>query len=305
MNRRSFIRNMTLAGGAISLQHPWEMIGGIRKKTPLLSFSTLGCPKWPLEKILNTAVQFQYNGIEIRGIQGELDLPKSPLFSSPEAIKQTSRLIREKGLVIAGLGSSAELHHADMVKRQSNLDSAKRFIDLAASLGGTNVRVFPNNLPKEEEKAVVLARIAEGLQELGTYAAGKKVRVLMETHGELVWSDDILAVMKQVTAPDTGLIWDIYNMWTVSKESPAQVFAKLKPYIYHTHIKDSVKRDGKENYVLLGQGEAPLKEAITSLKASSYKGFYSFEWEKLWHPEIAEPEVAIPDFPQAFRKIWG
>ena len=20
-----------------------------------------------------------------------------------------------------------------------------------------------------------------------------------------------------------------------------------------------------------------------------YKGYYSFEWEKLWHPEIAEP----------------
>src|SRR5262245_19839918 len=108
MNRRSFIRNMALTGGAVSLQHPWLLPGGARKETPLLSFSTLGCPKWPIEKILDTAVQSKYNGIEIRGIQGELDPPRSPLFNSPEALRQTSRLIRDKGLAIAGLGSSAE-----------------------------------------------------------------------------------------------------------------------------------------------------------------------------------------------------
>jgi hypothetical protein len=27
-----------------------------------------------------------------------------------------------------------------------------------------------------------------------------------------------------------------------------------------------------------------------------YKGFYSFEWEKRWHPEIEEPSVAFAQF---------
>jgi len=27
-----------------------------------------------------------------------------------------------------------------------------------------------------------------------------------------------------------------------------------------------------------------------------YKGFYSFEWEKRWHPEIEEPEVAFAQY---------
>jgi hypothetical protein len=27
-----------------------------------------------------------------------------------------------------------------------------------------------------------------------------------------------------------------------------------------------------------------------------YKGYYSFEWEKVWHPDIEEPEIAFPDF---------
>ncbi|HOA37811.1 MAG TPA: sugar phosphate isomerase/epimerase, partial [Flavihumibacter sp.] len=72
----------------------------------------------------------------------------------------------------------------------------------------------------------------------------------------------------------------------------------------HCHLKDSIKKDDKENYVLFGQGEGPAKEAITALKTGGYKGFYSFEWEKLWHPEIAEPDMALADFPNAFAKIW-
>ena len=38
----------------------------ISSKAPLLSFSTLGCPDWPLDKILDVAVANNYSGIEIR-----------------------------------------------------------------------------------------------------------------------------------------------------------------------------------------------------------------------------------------------
>ena len=38
-----------------------------------------------------------------------------------------------------------------------------------------------------------------------------------------------------------------------------------------------------------------------SLAEGGYKGYYSFEWEKLWHPEIAEPEVALAHYPTAMK----
>jgi sugar phosphate isomerase/epimerase len=85
-------------------------------------------------------------------------------------------------------------------------------------------------------------------------------------------------------------------MWSVTKEPPALVYDKLKKYIRHTHIKDGKFADGKINYTLMGEGETPVFAAIDVLVKAGYKGYYSFEWEKLWHPEIPSPEIAFPNY---------
>lgn len=300
-NRRTFIRQSAVLAG--SLLAGQALLAGTAK-SPLLSYSTLGCPQWPLAQILDFGAAKGYQGIEIRGILGELNLVKVPGFTSAAAIKVTKRQFADKNLKIVNLGASAEMHHADPAKRKANLDGGKAFITLAAELGCPYVRVFPNALPADQDRQATLNLIASGLRELGTFANGTGVTVLMESHGDLVHPEDILYILKQADSPNIGLVWDIYNMWTITGESPAKIFAKLRPYIRHTHIKDGIKVNGKENYQLLGRGEAPVAEAIKVLKQSGYGGYYSFEWEKMWHPEIAEPEIAIADFPTAFKKIY-
>jgi len=52
----------------------------------------------------------------------------------------------------------------------------------------------------------------------------------------------------------------------------------------------------------LGQGEVPIFEAINVLSKGGYKGYYSFEWEKLWHPEIVEPEIALADYSKVMKE---
>jgi sugar phosphate isomerase/epimerase len=91
-------------------------------------------------------------------------------------------------------------------------------------------------------------------------------------------------------------------MWTITKEPPAQVYKKLKKYIRHTHIKDAQLADGKPQYTFLGKGEVPIFEAIDVLIKDGYKGYYSFEWEKLWHPEIEEPEIALADYATVMKE---
>ena len=285
------------------------------KKVPPLSFSTLGCPEWTFPSIMDFAKKNGYTGIEVRGIRKQMDLVKCPEFSSAENIAATLRQMGDHGLRFVNLGSSAELHHADAATRQKNLDEARRFIDLAQQLHCPYVRVFPNKFPKEQERAATRELIVAGLKELGAYARHSGVVVLMETHGDLVASAEIEEIMRSVDDKNTGLIWDVYNMWSITRERPSDVYPRLKPYIRHTHIKDGKTVgghdengrivDGKEQYLFLGQGDSPIFEAIGLLYESGYKGFYSFEWEKLWHPEIAEPELALADYPKKMKSFFS
>jgi sugar phosphate isomerase/epimerase len=299
VSRKQFLQTSTVLLAALAAGPSFG------RKSPLLSFSTLGCPDWTFEQITNFAAQHGYKGLELRGLQRQMDLPKCPEFNTENARKRTLAMMKAKGLSFVNLGSSATLHFPDGAEREKNLADGKRFIDLARQLNCPYVRVFPNNFPKEQEKHVTMALISKGLLELGAYAKGKKVTVLMETHGDAVKIEDLRSLMQSAEHPNVGLIWDPANMWTVTKEPPAEAYSQLKKYIHHTHIKDAKLIDGKLQYTFLGQGDVPIFDAIDALSKGGFKGYYSFEWEKLWHPEIPEPEIALADYPVRIKKYFS
>ena len=269
---------------------------------PLLAFSTLGCPDWTFEQIADFALQNGYQGLEVRGIKREMDLTRCSEFSSPEKIKTTLELMNARGLKFVNLGASAKMHFHEGLDREKNLSEAKAFIDLAQKLECPFVRVFPNNFPKDRERDQTIRTVADNLLILGDYAKDRNVTVLLETHGDFSKSGDILEVMKAAKHPNIGLVWDIANMWTITKEAPIEVYHKLKKYIRHTHIKDAKIIGNKLQYTLLGRGDVPIFEAIDILSKDRYSGYLSFEWEKLWHPEIMEPEIALADYPKVMQK---
>lgn len=301
--RKEFLQTSAVLVATIITGSSFDPIAiGFKKKQPLLSFSTLGCPDWTFPQITSFAVQHGYKGIEVRGIQRQMDLTKCPEFSTEENRKATVALMKEKGLQFVGLGSSATLHFTEGAEREKNLAEARNFIDLAQQINCPYVRVFPNRFPKEQDRNTTIGLIVKGLLELGDYAKEKNVTVLMETHGDVVKIEDLEIIMRSAIHPNIGLVWDISNMWTVTKEPPAEAYQQLKKYIRHTHIKDAKLVDGKLQYKLLGQGDVPIFEAIDVLSKGGYKGYYSFEWEKMWHPEIAEPELAIADYSKVMKQ---
>lgn len=296
-NRRKFLQSSAVLLAAALTSSAFDL----RKRQKLLSFSTLGCPDWTFKQIVDFAALHQYNGIEVRGIQRQMELPKCKEFSTAQSRSTTMKMMADKGLQFVGLGSSVNLHFADAAKRQTNLDEGKKFIDLAHQINCPYVRVFPNNLPPDQDRNETIDLITQGLLNLAAHAKGTGVTVLMETHGDLVKTADLEKIMQAAQHPNVGLVWDITNMWTETKEAPAEVYKKLKKYIRHTHIKDAKFTDGKLQYTFLGKGEVPIFEAMRLLANDGYKGYYSFEWEKLWHPELAEPELALADYPLAMN----
>jgi sugar phosphate isomerase/epimerase len=259
-----------------------------------LGFSTLGSPKWTWAQTLDFAAAHGFAGVELRGIQETMDLSQRPEFQ-PDRLAQSKRELAAHGLVVPCLGASVNLHEQDQAKLAPAMVETRRFIDLASALNAPYVRVFGNAYPKGMAKEAVLAYIGRGLHELGEYARPRGVTVILETHGEFTDSPTLVELMRLADSPAVAILWDAHHTF-VAGEQPEATVAQLGKWIRHTHLKDSVPDRKDRKYVLTGRGEVPVKRQIEALAKIGYKGFYSFEWEKRWHPEIEEPEVAFADY---------
>jgi sugar phosphate isomerase/epimerase len=288
--RRSFLS--TLGAGFAA---PAILRAQSRSKRYPIAFSTLGCPAWSWKAILENADRLGYAGIELRGIAGEMDLPRVPELQGTR-LAETKKDLLALGIVVSDLGASSRMHEKDPATRASQLDEGRRFIDLAHAMGVAYVRVFGDKIPEGEPKEEVMKRVVDGFQQLATYAKPAGVTVLIESHGDFTHSGDLENILTRVDSPQFALLWDAHHSFVAGKEQPAETYERIGKWSRHTHLKDS-KPDGAERrYVLIGLGDVPVREQVKVLASHGYKGFYCFEWEKKWHPEIEEPEVAFPQY---------
>jgi len=272
-----------------------------------LAFSTVGCPAWEWNKILDFAQEHGFAAIELRGLKGDLDLPSNPLFAA-NRIAQTKSEMRSTTLRIACVSSSANLYYEDGAQRKKQLDDARRFIDLASALECPHVRVFGGKDKSDTSVApsdAIKARVAAGLRELGTYAAPRNVTVILESHDHFTSSATLKDVLHAAESEHVGLLWDAHHTFATSNEDPEFTVKQLGPWIRHTHLKDSTGSGEDRKYVLTGKGNVPIERQIKALEGIGYKGFYCFEWEKLWHPDIDDPEAAIADYARVVGQCLG
>jgi sugar phosphate isomerase/epimerase len=294
VTRRQFLQSSALLVAALPGNLP-AATGG-----PLpIGFSTLGCPGWDWLKILDFASQNGFASVELRGLLGTMDLPVRPEFS-PDRIAQSRKQVAARGLCISCVSSSARLHDTDPQKHEAQLADARRFIDLASSLGARYVRVFGNDIVGPRGAAI--QHVARSLRQLGDYAGPKHVTVLLESHGDFTDSPTLHAILEQADSPYVALLWDAHHTFISGKEDPAFTVNRLGKFIRHTHLKDSRKEGNDVHYVLTGRGDVPVKRQVQVLAETGYQGQFSFEWEKVWHPDLEEPEMAFPDFIRVVRQ---
>ena len=295
IDRRAFLRaaGAMAAVAATGCSRGMSAGSGLGGRLPI-GFSTLGSPGWNWIQTLDFAADHGFAAIELRGLQQTMDLSQRPEFQ-PDRVAQTKSELAARGLAVPCLGASVNLHEQDTAKLGAAMAETRRFIDVASRIGAPYVRVFGNEYPKGMPREAAHAYIARGLRELGEYARPRGVTVLLETHGEFNTSPALVDLMQRADSPAVGILWDAHHTF-VAKEPTETSVAQLGPWIRHTHLKDSVPAGTGRKYVLTGRGEVPVKQQIEALARTGYKGFYSLEWEKRWHPELDEPEVAFADF---------
>lgn len=267
-----------------------------------LTYSSLACPEWTVEEAVAAATHYGYQAIEWRLADGET--------IEPDASAQVRRRLREvpraQGIEIACLDTSCRVTQGSLEARMAVVEAGERMIDIAAELGAPYIRVFGGPLPAGATCTAMLGPTAEVLYMLGIYSSARNVTVMLETHDSWTRSEDVRELIQAVNLPMVKVLWDTHHTYR-SGEPPAQTLALLGDAIAYVHLKDSYLTNGKPGawtYSLLGEGDVPLYEICSTLKSAGYDGYISLEWEKKWHPEIAGPEVALPQAVPYIHRFW-
>lgn len=291
-----------------------------------IAFSTLACPDWSWHDVLRHGPAFGYQGVEMRLLNRETNLLAIAELQ-PQHWNTRQQELRNSGFQVCGLASSIRLDETSAAARSQQLETGRRYLELSAALGARFIRVFGDVLPPEsalEERQTAFRWIAEGLQQLGDLARPYNIQILLETHGDFSASVPSAEVMQFADHAHVGLVWDTHHPWRFHGEELAVSWNRLKRWTRHTHWKDSVllpeanhnseqaQQAGQAaaalmaghrhaDYVLFLGGEFPSCECLQLLLNDGYDGWHSLEWEKMWHPELLGPEVALPLFPRKLQ----
>jgi sugar phosphate isomerase/epimerase len=256
-----------------------------------------------VEQAAQAVKDYGYDGIEWRLADGEVITPKT----APEIKARLLAATKNEGLKVACLDTSCTFVRATDEERKQTVEEAKAMIDLAAELGTPYIRVFGGKIPENFTREEILEPSGKALGEAARYGQTKGVTVLLETHDDWAASPDNLALIHAAGAEaPVQVLWDVHHPYRMG-ETPVETINNLLNggVIAHIHIKDALRDPSEPNgwhLTLLEEGEVPVKEIVGLLHEAGYEGYLSLEWEKKWHPDIEEPEEALPEYATLLRR---
>lgn len=265
-----------------------------------LAFSTLGCPGWSLPEVVTNARRYGYDGVELRLLDGELITTDMPA-TMRERVRST---FAEVQLPICCLDSSIRIATGEDPDRVA--DELGSFVILAHDLGAPMIRVFGGDWPADATPAEVFATAAALLNRVAPIAEQHNVAIVLETHDTLASARTVAAILQQVPSKAIGALWDTHHPYRMG-ESPDEVIDQLGERLLHFHVKDARANATAStgwDLCLLGEGEVPVRESLTTALRRGYAGWVSVEWEKKWHPHLPEPEIALPQHAHLLRS-WA
>lgn len=261
------------------------------------TLNTLGAPGWTLEETARNARAYGYSGVDLRLLDGEL-ISLELVHANCDRLRT---LFPADELPLVVLATSVRLATTERLTRQKTLDEAHAWIDYAAELHVPVIRYFAARNPPELDLERSIQAVGEMLALLSDHAAAAGVKVGVETHDEFASAATVARALALAPGSAVGAIWDIYHTARMG-ETPAQALQALGDRVLNVHLKDGRRTAEGWQLLLLGEGEIRVKDTLRLLKQRGYSDFISVEWEKKWHPELAEPEVAFPQHIRLLRE---
>lgn len=292
LSRRKALAGMTVVPGLAALHNsasagPTSNFASLPKPAFGLGLVSYNIGKdFTLAELLKVAKEGGVSAIELRTTHKH---GVEPTLSGEQRAEARKRFA-DSGIVFWGCGSVCEFHSADSTILKKNIDDCKRFVELVADLGGKGVKVRPNGFNKGEKQSDTLKRIGDSMRACAENAAGAKVEIWVEVHGNGTQEPaNMQAILRHCDHPSAGVTWNS-NPSDVKNGSVRASFELLKPYIKSCHINDLFKNDG---------GSYPYAELFGLLKGEGYDRYTLIEVGRT--PGDAS---ACVEFLRYYKALW-
>jgi sugar phosphate isomerase/epimerase len=190
----------------------------------------------------------------------------------------------DAGVEIAMVVAYSDFIRPDAADRAREVDDVRRWIEVAARLGASAVRLTAGQDRPGVDETDGLAWAAEGLAASASAAAGGDVGVLYENHVRgAPWSQNdftqpaarFIDVVHRTRGSGLGVLFDTANNLVLG-EDPAAVLDAVIDRVGAVHVFD-VKEPGTFEPVAIGTGASPIPGLLHQIVASGFDGWVSIE----------------------------
>ncbi len=207
LTRKEFLRNSALLAGAAvlpgSLYASLKSKPGEKMKLGLVTY--LWAKDWEIPTIIKNCTQANIPGVELRVEHAHgvtLDLNKAER-------KEVKKRFADSPVEIVGMGTNEQYDWPEPTRLKESIETTKKWLQLSKDIGGSGVKVKPNQFREGIPHEKTLEQIGNALNELGKYALDMGQQIRLEVHGnETQQLPNIKAIMDYVHNNGSTVCWN-------------------------------------------------------------------------------------------------
>ncbi len=258
-----------------------------------ITFSSLAYPNLDLEKVIERVVRFGLENVEIRVSSDGIHIRPN---DDPVKIRG---VLRRNNVDVILLSSYVRTRDPETDDGAREIESLSKIIDLAENLEVSRIRIFADYIG-DINRSINITR--KFLGRIRRVVEDRDIRLLFETHDYFAEAKNLSRLLDVLEEYDfTGLLFDPANMM-MRGEDIYKIIEVVRRYTYHIHIKDFKRINDGIIYTRPGEGVLPICFLIKEFIGSGRDIYFSIEWEKMWRPEIEDPDIIIPQYIDYMRR---
>lgn len=204
LSRRQFLSQSAAAAGLLAAS-PLATLA--QTAPPAIRFGMVTYQwgfDWDLPTLIGNCQKTGVQGVELRTSHAHKVEPSL----NAEQRKEVRKRFAGSPVTLVGLGTADNLHYPEPDKHRKTIESSKAFIKLSHDVGGSGIKVRPNDLPKGVPPEKTIAQIGKALNELGAFGADYGQQIRLEVHGGCARLPIIRQIMDVATHPNVGVCWN-------------------------------------------------------------------------------------------------